>query len=367
MKKCPTCDKTFEDNLKFCQSDGTPLIAVPEDVPEDPYKTTVANQADLPIPPLDPMKTMVQNAPPAEAQSAEDAEPEIDAMKTMIASDFPSIKESEKEIELEVDGPQEPQPERSETPAPEPPKFSEPDLNPPDFAKPDSPMQAPEDTPAPQSSRGQVADSSNLENDLSGASPYGDKENAPIPSPFDLSMPPGYQIPSAPMPPYKEAEVEEAKAEALNTPFAEEVQDASQQIEQTPFSPPPAANQGWQPQSGTEDSQFQPSSSTSTGPSKTLAIASLASGVISMISLGGSIIPFVGVICGLLAILLAPAAIIVGLVARSRAKNRPDEYEGAGLALGGIITGALTILGMIALVIIAVLIVGFANFNPNFQ
>ena len=39
MKQCPTCDKTFDDAMRFCQSDGTPLVA---DEPLDPYKTMVA-------------------------------------------------------------------------------------------------------------------------------------------------------------------------------------------------------------------------------------------------------------------------------------------------------------------------------------
>ena len=26
MKKCPTCEKTFEDSYRFCQLDGTPLV-----------------------------------------------------------------------------------------------------------------------------------------------------------------------------------------------------------------------------------------------------------------------------------------------------------------------------------------------------
>ena len=43
MKKCPTCDRTFEDSLKFCQIDGTPLVAVTETKPEDSFKTMVGN------------------------------------------------------------------------------------------------------------------------------------------------------------------------------------------------------------------------------------------------------------------------------------------------------------------------------------
>ena len=44
MKRCPTCDKTFDDNMRFCQADGTPLV---DDVPIDPYKTMVATPADI--------------------------------------------------------------------------------------------------------------------------------------------------------------------------------------------------------------------------------------------------------------------------------------------------------------------------------
>lgn len=45
MKKCPTCQRTFDDSLRFCQSDGTPLV---DDAPPvDPYKTMVASSADI--------------------------------------------------------------------------------------------------------------------------------------------------------------------------------------------------------------------------------------------------------------------------------------------------------------------------------
>src|SRR3954465_13014630 len=45
MKRCPTCQKTFDDNMRFCQTDGTPLV---EDAPPaDPYKTMVASKEDF--------------------------------------------------------------------------------------------------------------------------------------------------------------------------------------------------------------------------------------------------------------------------------------------------------------------------------
>ena len=26
MKRCPNCQKTYADSMKFCQTDGTPLV-----------------------------------------------------------------------------------------------------------------------------------------------------------------------------------------------------------------------------------------------------------------------------------------------------------------------------------------------------
>ena len=37
MKKCPTCERTFEDSLKFCQMDGTPLVDFAETSPADSF------------------------------------------------------------------------------------------------------------------------------------------------------------------------------------------------------------------------------------------------------------------------------------------------------------------------------------------
>ncbi len=65
MKKCPTCDKTFDNNLRFCQTDGTPLVeATAETAIEDPYKTMVASKDEMAAAlPLDPFKTMVGGMP----------------------------------------------------------------------------------------------------------------------------------------------------------------------------------------------------------------------------------------------------------------------------------------------------------------
>ena len=45
MKKCPTCNKTFEDSMRFCQTDGTPLV---DDEPAfDPYATIMAKPGEF--------------------------------------------------------------------------------------------------------------------------------------------------------------------------------------------------------------------------------------------------------------------------------------------------------------------------------
>lgn len=373
MKKCPTCEKTFDDNLKFCQTDGTPLVAVEEQKPEDPYKTTVANASELPIPPLDPFKTMVASPPPAEEPKSEvkedvpSAEEDVDAMKTIVSSDVPKFEpvlKPESKEEPKTGTPPSPfnnAPAESKeddlkglsTALPQPPKFNEPSLNPPSFGdsapKSEPPVQTPSEPVAPEAPKSSSFDMNQPKpkssGDLSGDSPYGDTKNAPIPSPFDLSMPPGYQIPSAPMPPYKEAEIEEVKAEALNTPFADEVKE-NQQIEQQNWTPPPSPNANWQEQQIGQNTPFQPPPSGVQGENKTLAIVSLVLGILS--------IPCCGFLSGI-------PAVIVGFMAKSRAESTPHEFGGRGLALAGIITGIIGTVLSIILTVLQIVLGGLAN------
>lgn len=66
MRRCPVCQRTYDDNMKFCQTDGTMLIednSASED--GDPFKTVLAepkadkaHESDF-----DPMKTMLATPP----------------------------------------------------------------------------------------------------------------------------------------------------------------------------------------------------------------------------------------------------------------------------------------------------------------
>lgn len=140
MKKCPTCDKTFEDSMKFCQVDGTPLV---EDAPAfDPYATMVGGTADMkpPEPPSDeaPQEPAFEPQPEEPAPIAAPDNvldlPEADPLKTMYVS--------ESELKEVLSGSE---PAADEPPAPEPPSFG-------DAAPPPSPFSAPEpvaEGPAP--------------------------------------------------------------------------------------------------------------------------------------------------------------------------------------------------------------------------
>lgn len=69
MKKCPSCDKTYADHLRFCQSDGTQLVDVVDQG---------AGAGSIPTPSGDPFSTAEKEV--------------VDPLKTMVAG--PSSKGS---------------------------------------------------------------------------------------------------------------------------------------------------------------------------------------------------------------------------------------------------------------------------------
>lgn len=77
-------------------------------------------------------------------------------------------------------------------------------------------------------------------------------------------------------------------------------------------------------------------------PSQTLAVVSLCLGIGS-ITIGW---------CCYIGILLSPAALITGFIAISQANKDPQKYTGKGLAWGGIITGALYLVGLVLIILI---------------
>ena len=84
-------------------------------------------------------------------------------------------------------------------------------------------------------------------------------------------------------------------------------------------------------------------------PDQTLAIVSIAAGAASL-TIGW---------CCYSGLLLGPAAMITGFISLSQSKKDPQNYGGRGLAIGGIVAGALYLLILIVIMIIYALALMF--------
>jgi len=279
MKKCPTCDKTYEDSMRFCQADGTTLV---DDASAfDPYATIVGvpkvSEQTVGSIPIDPPDVILDI-------------PEADPLKTMYASkdEMSAALGNEPEI-VEI-------PPIEETPEPEPPSFNAPDVPAPTFGSSSPP-------PSPFSSG-----------------------NDPMPAPPVFDEPPRSR-------PFDEAETMIQPGIGVSDPFA------SPSTAATEWAPPPAPEPSWQNQPVGQTTPFQPPMANLTGENKTLAIVSLVLGILGLTICCGTILPSI-------------AAIITGFMARNQAKQNPSQYGGEGLALAGLITGALGLVGSVIFLIV---------------
>lgn len=304
MKRCPTCDNTFEDALKFCQADGTPLV---DDAPAvDPYATMVASPAEIKA------ASAADNAPVpiAEPDNMLDlpAQGGGDMMKTMVASadEMRALLEEKDDPGMEIpEAPASAPPPAPIPPAPiptavpEPPKFTEPEIASPHFSNAPNfsdiaPPASPFGVPKPAS-------------DLSGIEDEPPTMMQPFPDP-------PAPIPAAPMAAAPVAQVPQAQFEP-SAPL--------------PVPPPPPA---------------------AGGQSKTLAIVSMVTGLLSFLCCAWFIV-------GL-------AAVIMGFIAKSKAKKDPATYGGEGMALVGIIAGFVSML--LGAVVTALYFLGFlAQYMPR--
>lgn len=305
--------------MRFCQTDGTPLVDEVEAAPPvDPYATIVS----APITPIqappeeDPFKTVV--AAPQEGSAPEGSGdllqiPEADPLKTM----FVSEEEIRKEM-LSSEPKEDPIFEVPAEPVPEPPVFNEPSLSPPSFgdmAPPASPFSASSD-PEPASYSDPEPEPESNE-DATLISP------APIPSPFSDPAPQSYEVPPA-IPEYKEPEPAPNPFDQPSfSPAAETFDPPPAQME---WAPPPAPDASWQNQPVGQDTPFKPPAA-SQGLDQTLPIVSLVLGLLSLCC-------YISPVTGL-------AALITGFLGMKNAKNDPSKYGGRGLAIAGMITGGL--------------------------
>jgi hypothetical protein len=304
MKKCPTCEKTFEDSMKFCQVDGTVLV---DDEPAfDPYATIVSTPAKpIPTAPAETSDTAeaapesvgdqtvgsIAIPPPDDLLDL----PENDPLKTMYVSDAEmqsALSPAAEEPVLEV-----------EPPMPTPPEFLAPEV--------------PAETPAA----------------------------APPPSPFSTPDPePVFEEPAPASPSFDEAAT--VMQPRVDIPF-----EAPAPVQE--WTPPPAPDANWQNQQIGSNTPFQPPVVGADGANKTLPIVSLVLGIISLCC-------YVSPVTGL-------AALITGYLGMKNVNNDPNTYGGKGLAIAGMICGGVFFLLGIAYWIYVIFIIGFAAMSGGFR
>lgn len=344
MKKCPNCENTYDDNLKFCQKDGTPLVVVAEDKPEeDPFKTTVGKKEDIPVAPeekatepepepeIDPYATMVAGAKmpaPKEEDVLEVPDKPDDPMATMVVSGQTAGK-------IEIDVPKEEPASGGDEPEP------------PVSVQAEEPAAAEPASAAPATPEAEVADSAAEAETPVVEPPKEDTPAKPIPSPFEESMPPGFEAPKTPPFETPESPVEPVAAaeepqpaasdvsEALPTDFADvEEADIEPAVPESSM-PAPVGSPAAEP---TDDST-PAADAGEEGASQTLSIVALVLGILSIICCTW-LIP--GVI-----------AIIVGFIARNKAINEPEKYAGGNYATIGMVLGGISIvLGIVVGVVL---------------
>ena len=335
MKKCPTCEKTFEDSLRFCQVDGTPLV---DDAPAfDPYATIVsspippATAVEPPEPPAievaveaaasDPVPVA---APIAEPDDVLDL-PSDDPLKTVYVSDA----EMRDVFGGEASGAEESAVEEravEQVAAPEPPSFTVPDVPAPSFreaAPPPSPF-AVSDAPAEES----APEPSVFDEPALPPPPVFDE---PAPS-FDEAATMIQPLPSVPFEPPAPTFEPVSSAPAFETRGAAPVAE---------WTPPPAPDASWQNQEIGSNTPFQPPPAGTGGVNQTLAIISLVLGIVSL--------------CCYISPITGAAALITGFMAMKKVNTDPANFGGKGLAIAGMITGGIFFLIGTAYYIIIIL------------
>jgi hypothetical protein len=326
MKQCPVCEKTFDDSLRFCQADGTPLVDKAE--PVDPYKTMVASKeeiaAAMPKAPAEVKPEVPEPSVPAAIENEVlEIPPAADPNKTQVVTEEELRAEMAKISEEKV--------------IDMPPAAS--DVSEPSGMPPSPFGDSPPSTPPPSPFAAQSEETEE-------PGPANFPTTPPIPSPFNAGpgrSTPGPEKPETPtVPPF--APPAEDKQPSLK-PFEQPASSAP--MAQAEFNPPAQSNM----QNPQNFGQAPPAPA---GQNKTLAIVSLVLGLVSLFCCSWSIV-------------LPIAAIITGFMAKSKASNDPANYGGSGLALGGIITGFVSILVGIILIILNVFFGLMGALTQGFQ
>ena len=307
MKRCPNCQKTFDDAMRFCQTDGTPLVD--DAPPADPYKTMVASKEDIQA----ALSSSQNEQPSAVGIGAPDDEPlEIPSAPPVsnVGSEFATkLAGSDDAQVIEI-------PPLAEATPPEPPTFNEPSTPPPSFGSqgtPSSPFSTPRSTGAGDFPTTPPIPSPFNEQPASSFSPPEDDEPTYFePEPAATSFP--ESDPVSPTPQFAEPEREQQF-----NPFQQQSSPQSAPLAQSEWTPPPSPVQG--------GPGMPPSAASGAKLNQTLPIVSLVTGILSLCCW---VSPITGII-----------ALVTGYLGMKNVKNDPAHYGGKTLALVGMILGGL--------------------------
>lgn len=296
--------------MRFCQSDGTPLVP---DEPLDPYKTMMGRSGDsaetIPPPPI----PVTPSGPAGHVEEdVLELPSDIDSRRTMVTS--------EDEIRREMAAYDANEGQVIEIPplaeAPEPPRFNEPSLSPPSFGD----LSATPPSPFSQPDRGREGPAI-----TSPSSPFANS-TPPIPSPFSEAKRPPSEFQS-PAPPYAEPEPTQATP-SINPFDLPRDQQRGQAMAQSDWTPPTPPQSSWQsPGPGQRPMSPPPPPHHGEGVNQTLPIISLVLGIISLCCY---ISPITGI-----------AALITGYLGLKNIKADPMHFGGKGLAIAGMVTGGV--------------------------
>lgn len=289
MKRCPTCDKTYDDSMKFCQNDGTTLQTVTEGGADDSLKTIVSTPTETPAQSFDSFQTI--GGEPLTPEEAPDSTENEDWAKTQIISSHDTRNIFNDQIEKDFDA------------------GATPIKSPPDFAPP-----TPFDTPA---SSWMDSDKKNADQFSSPSSPFGETKSPDYASSSTFKEPEPFNQPSF------------GSQESYSPPF-----------QQTEWTPPPAPVSEWQNQNLGANTPFQTPMVAGQNQNQTLPIVSLVCGVLSFILL-----------CCYGGVPLGIVALITGYLGIQNINTDSLNYTGKNLAIVGMIFGgvsiALSIIGLI--------------------
>ncbi|MFN6964874.1 MAG: DUF4190 domain-containing protein [Pyrinomonadaceae bacterium] len=247
MKKCPTCDKTFDDGMRFCQADGTPLVDVVET--PDPFKTMVASK--------DEIAAALGSSESGKAGDTSRASDDVLEIPAAAPSQGFASEGEVMEIPPLTGGSASLQDDRPEAPAEDVASTG------------DAELEAEEETIYQQSA-------------------------PPIPSPFSVPEPVSTESAGR--------DLSEAETRISQPPAFDPFEKAVPPPAPVEWTPPPAPEASWQNQGVGQNTPFQPPPVGAGGENKTLPIVSLVFGILSLCCWVAPLTGIVALVTGFLGI-----------------------------------------------------------------